>query len=188
MTIKANSLAKFALMLLAVAPATGQERKKPVYRDAETHDLIVRKLKVSQSKDPMKNFVPSEGEDPSVKNRPKDLISSSDVISFNGVTTLVPKRAIIQIPKQYADRINNHTPGNKVVGWVDFYTLNRGWVTTVEVSRAQAEGREPLAEDLSENLSESRNLIVATYSTGPISMLPLKEKEEKENTETSSKP
>ena len=82
-------------------------------------------------------------------------------------------------PKQYEDRINNHVPGNKVVGWLEFYTLNRGWITTVEVSRVQAEGKEPLAEDITENLSKSRNLVIATYSTGPISILPLQEKDEK---------
>ncbi|MFK7852367.1 MAG: hypothetical protein AB8D78_15435 [Akkermansiaceae bacterium] len=185
--MKLKSYTKLAIILLITGPALGQERKKPIYRDAETHDLLVRKFKVNQNKDPMKKFVPSEGEDPTLKNQPTDLISSSDIISFNGVTTLVPKRAIIQIPDKYSDRINNHKPGNKVVGWLEFHTLNRGWITTVEVSRAQAEGKEPLAEAVAENIGKSRNLVVATYSTGPISMLPQKVKEENNNTETASK-
>ena len=163
-----------------VLPVIG-ETKKPVYRDAETHDLIVKKLRVNQKVNPMKNLLPSEGEDPSKKNQPKDLISSSDVISFNGVTTLVPKRAIIQIPDNFADRINNHKPGNKILGWWDFHTLNRGWITTVEVTRVQAEGREQLPEEVLASFKKNRNLIIATYSSGPISVLPLKEeaKEEK---------
>lgn len=177
------TLAALASLLMA-AP----ESKKPVYRDVETHDLIVRKLKVNQKIDPMKNLVPSEGEDPSKKNKPQNLVSSSDIISFNGVTTLVPKRAIMQVPEKYENRINNHTPGNRVVGWLEFYTLNMGWITTVEVSRVQAEGNEPIAEELSENLSKSRNLVIATYSTGPISMLPLKEKDESETSENETKP
>ena len=167
------------LALASVFPASA-EPKKPVYRDAETHDLIVKKLRVNQNIDPMKSLIPSEGEDPSKKNQPKDLISSSDVISFNGVTTLVPKRAIIQMPEVYKDRLNNHSPGNKVIGWWDFYRLNRGWITTVEVTRVQAEGKEPLAEKISEGFSKNRNMIIATYSAGPISLLPLKEKEEGE--------
>ena len=168
-----------ALAALASLTSAAPEQKKPVYRDAETHDFIVKKLRVNEEINPMKKLTPSEGEDPSVKNKPQDLISSSDILSFNGLTTLVPKRAIMMTPKQYEDRINNHVPGNKVVGWLEFYTLNRGWITTVEVSRVQAEGKEPLAEDITENLSKSRNLVIATYSTGPISILPLQEKDEK---------
>jgi len=171
-----------ALALTAIANAE-PGAKKSVFRDAETHDMIVKKLKATQNLDPIKKMQPSEGEDPSKKNIPKDLISSSDVISFNGVTTLVPKRAIMQVPENYKARLNNHTPGNKVIGWLDFFRLNRGWITTVEVTRAQAEGKEPLAEGVSEHLSKSQNLIVASYLTGPISMLPQKEKEEKETAE-----
>jgi hypothetical protein len=185
--MKTTTFRKLVLLMLIAGPAMGEDQRKPVYRDAETHDLIVRKLRVNQQKDPMKNMTPSEGEDPTLKNQPKDLISSSDIISFNGVTTLVPKRAIMQLPEKYNDRINNHTPGNRVVGWIEFFTLNGGWVTTVEVSRKQAEGREPLAEAVAENLSKSRNLIIATYSTGPISMLPPKENEEDANIETVSR-
>lgn len=182
--MKHPAYATIALLALASAMPAGAEQKKPVYRDAETHDLIVKKFKVNQNIDPMKTLLPSEGEDPSKKNQPKDLISSSDVISFNGVTTLVPKRAIIQMPEAFKDRLNNHTPGNKVIGWWDFYTLNKGWITTVEVTRVQAEGREPLAEEISEGFTKSRNMIIATYSSGPISMLPLKEKKESAGEET----
>eukprot|EP00903_Cladosiphon_okamuranus_P003589 g3587.t1 len=141
-----------------------EDGKKPVYRDAETHDQIAKKLKAGNSHNPMKTLIPSEGEDPSVKNRPQDIISSSDVISFGGLTTLVPKKAIMQIPEIYADRINNHTPGNRIVGWFDFYRMNRAWITTVEVTRVQAEGREPIPEEVAENLEKNRNLIIATYS------------------------
>ena len=176
--MKHPAYATMAILAFASVFPASAEPKKLVYRDAETHDLIVKKLRVNQNIDPMKSLLPSEGEDPSKKNQPKDLISSSDIISFNGVTTLVPKRAIIQMPEAYEDRLNNHSPGNKVIGWWGFYTLNRGWITTVEVTRVQAEGKESLAEEITEGFTKSRNMIIATYSAGPISMLPLKEKEE----------
>ncbi|WP_411826622.1 hypothetical protein [Luteolibacter sp. AS25] len=163
---------------LALATFVQGESKKPVYRDAETHVQIAKKLKVSNSHNPMKTLLPSEGEDPSVKNRPQDIISSSDVLSFGGLTTLVPKKAIMRIPEIYADRINNHVPGNRIVGWFEFYRLNRAWITPVEVSRIQAEGKEPIAEEVSENLKKNQNLIIATYSASPISLLELKVQEE----------
>ncbi|MFD2255135.1 hypothetical protein ACFSSA_00465 [Luteolibacter algae] len=165
----------------ALTSAAAQEQgTKPVYRDAETHEQIAKKLQVSAAHNPMAALAPSEGEDPSLKNRPVDIVSSSDAITFNGVTTLVPKKAIMRIPEFYQDRVNNHTPGARVVGWTEFYTLNRGWITTVEVSRSQAEGKVALPEGLTENLKKNRNLIIATYSTGPISLLPLKETGEKD--------
>ena len=89
------------------------------------------------------------------------------------MATLVPKRAILQIPKNYQDRVA-FTAGSKIVGWADFYAANRSWITTVEVSRTQAEGKAALADDIQKNLSECGNLVVATYMGGPISMPPLK--------------
>ncbi len=181
-------LTSLALIGTALAAPAQEAREKPVYRDAETHEKIVHKLRVSNANNPMRKLSPSEGEDPSVKNQPQDLISSSDVLTFNGVTTLVPKMALIQIPARYAERVNNHIPGTRVVGWSEFYTLNRGWITTVEVSRAEAEGKVALPEAVSENLSTNTNLIVATYSTGPISVLPLKEPADEEGKTKATKP
>jgi hypothetical protein len=153
---------------------------KPVYRDAETHDQIAKKLIETQKKSPLAKLEESKGEDPSVKNQPQNLIASSDIISYNGLTTLVPKRAIVQLPEKYKNRINNASSGGKLVGWLEFYSSNRGWITTLEVTRLQAEGREPLAEETSENLKKNTNLIIATYSAGPISLLPLKEPKKEE--------
>jgi hypothetical protein len=146
----------------------------PVMRDAATHDQLSLALRKADQTDPMKNLPATKGEDPSVANRPKDILSESDIISFRGLATLVPKRAILQIPKNHAELIKME-PGAKIVSWSDFYAANRGWITTVEVSRVQAEGNQPLAEDTLKFMGTCRNLMVATYKGGPISVLPLKE-------------
>ena len=49
-----------------------------------------------------------------------------------------------------------------------------GWITTVEVSRVQAEGNLALADETAKRIQKSASLIVATYQGGPISVLPLK--------------
>ncbi len=110
------------------------------------------------------------GPDPSKVNQPLDLISQSDIICFNGIATLVPKRAILHIPKNVADRLK-FQPGSKIQSWESFYALNRGWITTVEVSRIQAEGNSPLAEDTQKHMVKGGNLVVATMKGGPISVL-----------------
>ena len=85
----------------------------------------------------------------------------------------MPKRALLGIPKNLADRLK-FQPGSQIKSWADFYAQNRGWITTVEVSRIQAEGNKPMSEEFYKNIGKSTNLVVATYQGGPISVLPLK--------------
>jgi len=143
----------------------------PVMRDATTHDQLVLKLRQAEQKDPMKHMATAKGTDPAAVFKPKDLLSQSDIIAFQGLATLVPKRAILQIPKNYQDRIAMQ-PGAKIVGWEDFFVANRGWITTVEVSRPQAEGTLALPDETKKQMKRSGNLVVATYMGGPISVLP----------------
>jgi hypothetical protein len=159
---------------IALIAAASAEPEALVMRDAATHEQLALALRKADQHDPMKNMPSTKGEDPSVVNRPKDLLSQSDIISFRGIATLVPKRAVLQIPKSCTDRMKLE-PGSKIVSWSDFYAQNRGWITTVEVSRVQAEGNKPFAEETQKYMSTCRNLIVATYQGGPISVLPLKE-------------
>ena len=121
----------------------------------------------------MRKMEPAKGADPSKVNQPKDLLSQSDILCFGEMATLVPKRAILHVPAKLAERLK-FVPGAKILSWASFHAENRGWITTVEVSRVQAEGNQPLAEDVSERLKNSAHLVVATYQGGPISVLPLK--------------
>lgn len=112
-------------------------------------------------------------EDPTKVNQPEDLLSKSDIISYNGMTTLVPKRAIIQLPESMAQRVGR-PDGSRIVSWAEFHAANRGWITTLEVSRAQAAGREPFSKETSETLSKATTMVVATFNGGTISVLPPK--------------
>jgi hypothetical protein len=164
-----------AIVLAFLVESGNAQERKPEFRDAATHEKLVEKHRQTLANKTLGTPVSRDRPDPTKENQPRDLIASSDVISFNGLTTLVPKRAILRLPPQFRDRIDNHQPTNGIVNWLEFYRHNRGWITTVEVTRAQAEGREPFAEALIEQLEKNPNMIVATYSTGPISVLPLKE-------------
>ena len=155
--------------------------KPPPMQEAITHEELVLQYRKAQQDDPMKKLEKATGEDPSVVNRPPSLLGSSDFITFGNLSTLVPKRAILQIPKSLADRINSASL-TRIVGWAEFYAANRGWITTIEVSRSQAEGNVPLAEETQKQMGKNGNLIVATFMGGPISLLPLKVPEEKKLT------
>ncbi|MEI6654048.1 MAG: hypothetical protein WCP45_04715 [Verrucomicrobiota bacterium] len=160
----------FALVTLLPAGLGAQET--PVMQDAVTHEQLAQRLPRIQQEDPMKRLPESTGENPA-KNPPEDLFSQSDVLCFGGMATLVPKRAILQVPKPLASRMQ-FLRGSTLMGWSEFYAKNRGWITTVDVSRAQAEGNEPLAADVTTRLKDSTALVVATHLGGPISVLPIK--------------
>ena len=160
------------LALLAMMASRGIA-EVPAMRDAATEEQLVLAQRMAAQKDPMKVLPVSKVEDPAVVNPPQDLLSQSDLLCLGGMATLVPKRAILQIPETYAARLKIE-PGAKIVGWADFYAANRGWITTIEITRVQAEGKEPIAEDTQKMLTKCHNLIVATYQGGPISLLPPK--------------
>ncbi|MEK7950138.1 hypothetical protein [Luteolibacter soli] len=163
----------FLAIALAV-PATSLAVEPVVMRDAATHDQLVEKLKVATNQNPLVKFTPAEGPDPSVAAQQSgDLMETSDFLSFGGRATLVPKHAILNIPPLLANRIKLER-GSAVQTWAEFYASNRGWITTVEVSRVQAEGNQALGEELSKRMEKSSTVVVATYQGGPISVLPLK--------------
>lgn len=158
-------------MLFALAMATtlaGAE--PPVVRNSPTHDELLMKRQqaarqVTSLKKPAADF-----KDPSLE-QPKDLVSQSDVISYNGQATLVPKNSILSKPASFEARLK-FNPGDKIVTWSEFYAANRAWITSVEITMEEAKGTKPLPESTTKQLSKSRNLLVTTFSGGPISTLP----------------
>jgi len=166
----------FAIPVLfaAVVPVLkAQGTRTVVMREAATHTDLTGVYRKSEQADPMRNMQPAKGSDPSIVNQPKDLVATSDILCFGGIATLVPKRAILNIPKNLQNRLT-FLPGSNIRSWADFFALNRGWITTVEVSRVQAEGNKAMDEIIAERVRKSSNLVVATYQGGPISVLPPK--------------
>ena len=157
----------------ALSAATATARARAEMRDAATHEELALQYRKISQEDPTRKLAVAKGPDPSTANPMKSLLGDSEVLCFNGMVTLVPKRAVLQIPKNMAERLK-YQPGAKLLSWAEFYALNRGWITTVEVSRVQAAGNSPMAEVTQKQISKSANLIVATYQSGPISVLPLK--------------
>lgn len=164
----------FCLSLLVSLNASAEGDPQPTYRDVATHEQLATRLSKMEKIDPMKKLQESTGVDPAKLNQPANLLEQSDILSFNGLTTLVPKRAIICSPSTLKDRLKHQTP-SRFVPWNEFLSANQGWITTIEVSREQAEGNKPFSEETQLRISKSKNLIVATYLGGPISVLPIKE-------------
>jgi hypothetical protein len=167
-----------SLLIGLLAPlALAQGTPNPRIRDAATHEHLASAYQQARQQDPMARLKQSTGEDPSIVNLPEDLMANSDILCFGGSATLVPKRAILNMPEKLKERLK-FVPGSSITSWAQFYSVNRGWITTVEVSRAQAEGNSALQEETAERIGKSANLVVAVYKGGPISVLPPKVTEE----------
>lgn len=164
------------LLLASTIPTMADTSSARPMRDAATSVELSLAYRKAAQNDPMKKLTPTKGEDPTKVDPQKDILSQSDIVCFGSTATLVPKRAILNMPKNLADRLKLK-PGCRIQSWSDFYALNRGWITTVEVSRVQAEGNQAIAEEIAARIGKSSNLVVATFMGGPISVLPLKTKE-----------
>lgn len=170
----------FALINLS---ALGFCAESVVFKESLTQEQLIQARRQADGENPAKHLAAATGEDPSVVNKPRSILEDSDFICFGKFAALVPKRAILQTPKNLAERLKMQ-PGMTLQSWSEFYAANRGWITTVEVSRVQAEGNDPIAKEVVVQMNKSSNLIVATYLGGPISVLPLKVPVEKTTTKT----
>ena len=137
-----------------------------------SHEQLVARLRQTESLDAQRAAEEPQCPDPSIAAR-KSLLERSDVLAFGGSAALVPKGALLRVPEHLAERIAMQ-PGSRLMNWLEFQVANRGWVTTVEVTLPQAEGKEPLPESLRQHLESSSNVVVATFEGGPISVLPLR--------------
>lgn len=173
----------FLIVAGAAASSADESKPKIQMRDAATHDSLARTLQAANNRDPMADIQSSEVEDPSKNAVPTHILDRADIISYNGLTTLVPKRAILALPETLKTRVGTHGEGHRIVAWSEFLIANRGWLTTLEVSRAQAEGNLPIPESSRKRINKSGNMIVATYQGGPVSVLPLKLPEPETSTE-----
>ncbi len=136
-------------------------------------ELILRLRQIEKEKAEMKESRPlSTTVDPSVTHQPQDFISSSQIVCYNGALTFVPKLAVLQIPQNLGDRLKAQ-PGVRIQNWPEFYAANRSWINTVEVSKVQAMGREPLDKDTAVHISKCGKLVVATFHGNPISVNPV---------------
>lgn len=175
-------------LLLFLTMSMALHAQAPRFRDAATHDDLEKTHRQAQQADPMARLDEAKGPGLEAVKPIPGLISSSDILSSSGFATLIPKRAILNKPSAVADRVNNFQKGSQVVGWLDFYQNNRGWITIIEVTRAQAEGKEALDEKVIENFQKSNNLVVATYQGGPVSVMPPAEPEAKKTDSPSPSP
>lgn len=149
-------------------------------RDAATHDELASAARALC--DPMAELrqVETTGEHtgPAMMPKSRDLVASSDILCNLGVATLLPKRALLYVPKRLQSRLKLQ-PNAHIRTFPEFARLNRTWLRTFEVTQAQAQGSDAIDAKLFEKQKTLGQVIVATFHGGPISVLPPRKEGEK---------
>lgn len=97
------------------------------------------------------------------------LLSRSLILSFRGSWTIVPKGAILHLPKSYQDRVVTR-PSGRLIPWSEFHARNRGWIHTQNVSIENARGDVALSPEILELHKRLGRVVVAVLHRGPISV------------------
>ena len=155
---------------LIVSASADEPTTRPPIRDLPTEAELNLTLKQSQQQLAGTTYVPQAVGEKAKESASQDLMKSSEILCFAGAMTLVPKHAVLQIPKNLAVRLKQD-PGAQLVTWSDFYPANRSWINTIEVTFEQAEGKVPLSAQTNDLMTKSGKVIVATYNGNPISVL-----------------
>lgn len=122
-----------------------------------------------QQADPMIRLQkPAAGESKIGRPSSQSILAQSTILSDGSNWTLVPNGAVLHIPDGLKSRVNA-TPSGGLLTWSDFLTRNRGWITTCEVSIAQASAKETLPAERTEFWSKQDKIVVAVHQRGPIS-------------------
>lgn len=156
-------------VLIGMLPMCGWAQEASS-REGLTKEQIAAKM--SESQDAALKFKPS----PAAKKEAlpeQGLLERCAVLSFGGMSTLVPKGSVLRVPPSLAARMQLEA-GNKMVHWTEFLNANRGWLRALEVTQAQAEGKDPFSEEMAKNISSGSSVTVATLKGYPVSVLPPK--------------
>ena len=160
-------------LVLALAVAMAEAPRKVALRDALRHEELANaKPRAAESLDTIE-APPPQAKTPTGTRpewKPVNILERSEFLSFNGLGTLVPKGSVLHVPAGYRNRIGM-AAGARIVPWAEFYRANRGWLSTHEVSRKQAEAEQPLTEAALESIAKSSTVVVATLAGGPITVL-----------------
>lgn len=102
---------------------------------------------------------------------------NSDILTSDGLHTVVPKHAILFTPERLAHR-KVAKPTGRFVIWPNFLSKNYGWIYKYEVTLDQASGKTPITEEQMLKIKSLGKVVVAVYKNGPISVLPPKTQSE----------
>ena len=154
---------KFTVFLLALA-AQAFSAQPMVPR------ITLQDLAKLQQMDPMIRLAkPAADEIRVARPQNQSIIGESTILSDGTSWTFVPNGAVVFLPNAHKPRVGVK-PAGILLPWVDFLTHNLNWITTVDVTIAQAAGKDPLPAERAAFWTTQDKIVVATHQSGPISV------------------
>lgn len=136
-------------------------------RDTSTPEEIEARIRASRSTQ-LTSSESATGETRVIQSQPESVIASSQLLAANGQWTLVPKSAVVHVPKALGSHVVT-APEGTLVPFQEFLLANRSWLSNIEVSIEQASGKDALKPDTVKAWAIQNKIVVATHQGGAIS-------------------
>lgn len=155
---------KITLLLSAlVAHAFAEE---PTLLEPLTPQALTRLQQI----DPLSRLdKPAAGEAKIARPQDQSIIKQSTILHDAGHWTLVPIGAVIFMPAALKARLTAK-PESTLLPWAEFLAKNYSWITTTEVTLAQAAGQVSLPADRVAFWAKQDKMVIAVHQNGPISV------------------
>lgn len=98
------------------------------------------------------------------------LVARSTIISSGRYWTIVPRGAVLHVPKLYHNRVDSKRTG-RLLPWRQFFAMNRSWITAQAVTMEEATGEQAISDKAKVSHHKVGRLVVAVLKGGPISVL-----------------
>jgi|GEM_PF-1027664 len=169
-------LSGVAILVAAETQKQGEKdlRQRPTHEDLQARQAADR---TERGKNPngLKAAMPELKKKEDAKE-PVSLLKRSAVLSSGRNWTIVPKGAVLHVPKQYEKYVNGKRAG-QLVPWQTFYAQNRGWLHVHSVSMDQARGEKLMDPKQVEAYMGLSRVVVSVCHGGPISVIAPKKEE-----------
>jgi len=97
------------------------------------------------------------------------LAELSTFIRGEGTYAIIPRNAVIHLPKRHADRVLA-APEGRLQPWSEFLNANRAWIQVHEITLEEARGLKEFDEKTLEAFGKRDAAIVATLGGHPVSV------------------
>lgn len=98
-----------------------------------------------------------------------DIYQISDVLNDRGVYTMVPKSAVIHVPRGMERKLQRQSK-SKYVSFEKFIRTNCVWIQKMPVNVSQATGQAPIDPIRLENMRKLGKVVIAVHKGEPISV------------------
>lgn len=99
----------------------------------------------------------------------QSLITQSEILHDGEHWTLVPRGAVLYVPKARMANVGVRPVGT-LLPWIQFLVKNPGWLSIHETTFDQASGDEPLPPEKTELWKKQERVIIAVHQGEPISV------------------